>query len=364
MTAPVSIVDPRVAPGQERKRADEQNEEDQCEFHGLIIAVRVLLGQVEVFMTTITQPDQWLGVEVRHFAALDAVAHEGSFGRAAERLGYTQSAVSQQIATLERIVGETLVERPGGPRAVSLTDAGELLLRHAEAIVARLEAARADMAALRAGETGALRVGTYQSTGARVLPGVMRRFLADWPGIELGLSEPATDPELFAAIESGELDLAFCSPPLPDGPFEAIDLMSDPYVLVVPGDSPLAARSSASLDDLDGHVLIGSNTCASGLVVEHELHERGHEIEYGFRSDDNGTIQGLVAAGFGVALMPLLAVAPGDERVRAIRLAPKVPRRVIAVVWHRDRHRSPAARAFVDIAREISADVERELDEP
>src|SRR6185436_14867203 len=182
-------------------------------------ALQVLLGQVEVFMATITQPDQWLGVEVRHFAALDAVAREGSFGRAADRLGYTQSAVSQQIATLEKIVGETLIERPGGPRAVSLTEAGELLLRHAEAIVARLEAARADMAALRAGETGALRVGTYQSVGARVLPVVMRRFLADWPGIELGLSEPATDPDLYAAIESGSVDLAFGSPPLPDGPF-------------------------------------------------------------------------------------------------------------------------------------------------
>ena len=146
---------------------------------------------------------------------------EGSFGRAAERLGYTQSAVSQQIATLERIVGEKLVERPGGPRAVSLTEAGELLLRHAEAIVARLEAARADMASLRAGETGTLRVGTYQSVGARVLPAVMRRFRADGPGIELALSEPTTDPELYALIESGELDLAFCSPPLPEGPFEA-----------------------------------------------------------------------------------------------------------------------------------------------
>jgi molybdate transport repressor ModE-like protein len=315
-------------------------------------------------MATITQPDQWLGVEVRHFAALDAVAREGSFGRAADRLGYTQSAVSQQIATLERIVGETLVERPGGPRAVSLTEAGALLLRHAEAIVARLDAARADIASLRAGETGTLRVATYQSVGARVLPGVMRRFLADWPGIELGLSEPTTDPELYAAIESGSVDLAFGSPPLPDGPFEALDLMSDPYVLLVPADSPLAQRTSASLDDLGDHVLIGSNACASGLLVENELGVRGYEIDYGFRSDDNGTIQGLVAAGFGVALTPLLAIAPGDDRVKAIRLVPKVPRRVVAVVWHRDRHRSPAARAFIDIARDVAAAVERDLVEP
>ena len=315
-------------------------------------------------MSTITQPDQWLGVEVRHFAALDAVAREGSFGRAADRLGYTQSAVSQQIATLEKIVGETLIERPGGPRAVSLTEAGELLLRHAEAIVARLEAARADMAALRAGETGALRVGTYQSVGARVLPEVMRRFLADWPGIELGLSEPATDPELYAAVESGALDLAFCSPPLPDGPFEMLELMSDPYVLLVPATGGLANRSSVSLDDLGDELLIGSNTCASGVALESELAERGFGVEYAFRSDDNGTLQGLVAAGFGVALTPLLAIAPGDDRVKALRLVPKVPRRRVAVVWHRDRHRSPAARAFIDIARDVAAYVERDLVEP
>ena len=315
-------------------------------------------------MSTITQPDQWLGVEVRHFAALDAVAREGSFGRAADPLGNTQSAVSPQIATLEKIVGETLIERPGGPRAVSLTEAGELLLRHAEAIVARLEAARADMAALRAGETGALRVGTYQSVGARVLPEVMRRFLADWPGIELGLSEPATDPELYAAVESGALDLAFCSPPLPDGPFEMLELMSDPYVLLVPATGGLANRSSVSLDDLGDELLIGSNTCASGVALESELAERGFGVEYAFRSDDNGTLQGLVAAGFGVALTPLLAIAPGDDRVKALRLVPKVPRRRVAVVWHRDRHRSPAARAFIEIARDVSADVERQLDEP
>src|SRR5262245_34406770 len=120
--------------------------------------------------------DRWLGVELRHLAALHAVAQEASFGRAAERLGYTQSAISQQIAALERIVGERLVERPGGPRPVSLTEAGRLLLRHADSIMARLAAAQADLTALSAGAAGTLRVGTWQSTGARILPVLMRRF--------------------------------------------------------------------------------------------------------------------------------------------------------------------------------------------
>src|ERR1041385_8342048 len=122
------------------------------------------------------KPDRWLGVEIRHFAALEAIAAEGSFGRAAERLGYTQSAASQQIATLARIVREGPVEGPGGPRPVSLTEAGELLLGHAESIVARLQAAQADLHALQTGEAGTLRVGMFQSAGARLLPEVMRRF--------------------------------------------------------------------------------------------------------------------------------------------------------------------------------------------
>jgi DNA-binding transcriptional LysR family regulator len=312
-------------------------------------------------METITQADNWLGVELRHLAALEAVSTEGSFGRAADRLGYTQSAVSQQIATLERCVGEKLVERPGGPRAVSLTEAGQLLLRHAEAIVARLEAARADMAALRAGETGTLRVGTYQSVGARVLPAVMRRFRVEYPGIALELHEPTTDPELFALIESGDLDLAFCGHPLPEGPFEATELMHDPYVLLVPGDHELANRSAASLADLGDLPLVGAQTCSSGAQVEGELKAHGFTVDYAFRSDDNGTVQGLVAAGYGVALWPSLAISPGDDRVRVLRLEPPISPRVICVVWHADRHRSPAARAFVDIARDVSADVQREL---
>jgi DNA-binding transcriptional LysR family regulator len=315
-------------------------------------------------MNTITAPDKWFGVELRHLAALDAVARAGSFGRAAEALGYTQSAISQQIATLERIVGERLVERPGGPRRVSLTEAGELLRRHAEAIVARFDAAQADMAALHAGETGTLRIRTFQSVGARVLPAVMRRFLADWPRIELSLSEAATDEDLYTGIENGTVDLAFGSPPLPDGPFETHLLMSDPWVLVVPSDGPLARKRWADLRDLGDVRLLGSNTCLSGLAAEAVLAEHYVDVDYAFRSDDNGTLQGMAAAGFGVALMPLLAVSPGDSRVRVLKLKPEVPRRQILVVWHRDRHRSPAARAFVELAVEVGAEVERDLPEP
>ena len=108
------------------------------------------------------EPDRWLGVELRHLAALEAVAREHSFGRAATALGYTQSAISQQIATLERSVGERLIERPGGSRPVALTEAGELLLGHAAAIVARLKAAQADLRALGEG-----RAGTFASARSR-----------------------------------------------------------------------------------------------------------------------------------------------------------------------------------------------------
>src|ERR687886_161255 len=190
------------------------------------------------------EPDRWLGIELRHLLALEAVAREGSFGKAAASLGYTQSAVSQQIAMLERIVGQRLVERPGGPRPVSLTEAGRLLLTHAEAIAARLAAAQADLTALSGGEAGVLRVGVFQSVGQRILPELMRRFLKAWPKVEVALTESADDAELLSLVERGDLDLAFADLPLTDGPFDSVELLRDPYVLVVPADSELAHRGS------------------------------------------------------------------------------------------------------------------------
>src|SRR5438552_6342060 len=97
------------------------------------------LAQIVLWFDSIMGGDNWLGLELRHLIALKAVADEGSFGRAAKLLGYTQSAISQQIGALERIVGQRLIDRPGGPRPISLTEAGRMLLRHAEGVTARIK---------------------------------------------------------------------------------------------------------------------------------------------------------------------------------------------------------------------------------
>lgn len=303
--------------------------------------------------------DRWLGIEMRHFAALQAVAGEGTFRGAAKRLGYTQSAISQQIATLERVAGTKLVERPGGPRAVYLTDAGRLVLRHAEAIMARLKAAEADVAAMTHGAAGRLRIGTFQSVGSRIVPTLLSRFSAAWPGVEVQLVESASDPELLAYIERGELDLTFAMPPLPDGPFEMVELMRDPWVLLVPGDSPLATRREPlPLREAAKLPLIAPRLCASLEQIHAHFRARGLEPNYVHHLDENNIVHGLVAAGAGIGLIPRLAVDENDSRVVAVELGPKVPPRVIAIAWHRDRYRLPAARAFIELAQELCVGLE------
>jgi DNA-binding transcriptional LysR family regulator len=305
------------------------------------------------------EQDRWLGIELRHLAALEAVAREGSFGRGAEALGYTQSAVSQQIAALERAVGERLLERPGGSRRISLTEAGTLLLRHAREITARLAAAKADLAALSAGATGLLRVGTFPSVGARLLPAVLRRFSASWPGVTIQLSESPSDTALLEGVARGNLDLVFTVAPVTEGPLETIELMRDPWLLVVPADSPLATSGRPpTLRDLGRLPLIGSRDCRASDRMEEGLRARGIEPRVVFRSADNGTVQGLVGAGVGSAPMCALAYESGDPRTVALPMEPLVPPRLIGLAWHRDRYHSPAARAFVETALAVCAERE------
>ena len=301
--------------------------------------------------------DGWLGAELRHFLALEAVSREGSFGRAAAALGYTQSAVSQQIAALERIVGHRLVERPGGPKPVSLTEAGKLLLTHADAIAARVAAAQADLTALAEGQAGTLRVGVFQSAGQRILPRVMQRFLEEWPQVKVALTESADDTELLSLVERGELDLTFADLPLTEGPFDSVELLRDPYVLVVPAGSQLAERAAPptwrEIAELD---LITHKHCRS---LEHMMAEARRPLRFVFRSDHNQTVQALVASGVGSALVPLLTMDPEDESTELISL-PRIQPRLISFVWHRDRYRTPAARAFVETAQDVCVELERE----
>jgi DNA-binding transcriptional LysR family regulator len=312
-------------------------------------------------LNIIMHTDEWVGLELRHLIALKAVAEEGSFGRAATRLGYTQSAISQQIAVLERIVGQRLVNRPGGPRPISLTEAGQLLLTHADGVAARLQAAQADLSALGAGDAGPLRIGTYQSVGARVLPTLLRSFRADWPKIDVTLVESADDRELLGLIESGEVDLSFVVYPLRPGPFEAAELMRDPYVLLTPMESPLARRDRPpTLREIVELPLIGYRSCRTTEQVEERLRVTGREPHVVFRSDDNYTVQGMVAAGIGVALVPLLTVDPSDDRIAVIGLGDRVPARLIGIAWHRDRLRTAASGAFVEAAQNLCKRFERD----
>src|SRR3954453_18285907 len=306
--------------------------------------------------------DGWLGVELRHLAALQAVAREGSFGGGAIARGFSQSGVRQQTAALERIVGERLVERPGGPPPVSLTDAGTLLLGHAEGIVARLEAAHAALAAYSDGSAGTLRVGTYQSVGARVLPRVLLEFTESWPQVSVQLTESTDDSDLLTLVERGELDLTFVMLPVEDGPFDTRILMTDPYVLLVRPDSPLVTTKNApTLREIAGLPLIGYRQCRSLFAVEERFRGTGLEPKIVFRSDDNSTIQAMVAAGVGSALAPRLSVDTRDDTV-ALSVDARVPPRLIGVAWHRERYHAPAARAFVAVADRVCKAIEAEQD--
>jgi DNA-binding transcriptional LysR family regulator len=276
-----------------------------------------------------------------------------------------QSAISEQIAALERLVGQQLVVRSRGAAPVELTDAGLVLLGHGKAIVARLKAAEADLDALANGSAGSLRLGIYQSVGARIIPRLLPRYAREWPDVKVLPREAPTDAGLFELVEAGELELSFADFPLHEGPFESLELMDDPYVLVAPADSPLAATSEpVGLSQIAELPLIGHWTCRVLPRVEAELRSRGVEPNFVFRSDIIVTVQALVGAGVGCAIVPRLAIDEADARTAVVELAADVPvqPRVIGLFWHRDRYRSPAALGFVEAAREVCAQYVAERD--
>jgi DNA-binding transcriptional LysR family regulator len=294
--------------------------------------------------------NEWLGIELRHLIALRAVAEERSFHRAAVRLGYSQSAISQQIAALERIVGHELLERQRGSRPLSLTLSGEWLLRHAANIESSLAAAKMDLEAIGAGRAGPLRVGSFQTIGARVLPGVLKRFMERWPEANIELKETVGDSELADAVSRAELDLAYVTlPPPADVPdLKVTELLKDPLVVVAQAGSGLiGGRESLSADELGKLPLVCFQACRATESALRRIEANGTEPRVLLRSDDNEVLKGIVGAGVCAALLPRLALEPADRELEIASLPDEFEPRVIALVQRTDRYSTPAMADFV-----------------
>lgn len=299
--------------------------------------------------------DRWLGVELRHLAALEAIVREGSFRGAADSLGYVQSAISQQVSHLEQLVGARLIERSRGSAPVALTPAGRLLLHHVESILERLQDAQDDLQALVEGRAGVLRVGAFQSIATRVFPHVLPGFVHALPTVRIVPTETQSDVPLFDLVERGQVDLAFCQLPLLDGPFDCIELMEDPFVLLLPSSSPLADRDEApALSEIASMRLVGFNNSRAQERVADAMREQGIEPVFAFQSDLNATVQSLVAADMGIAVAPYLSVDPQHPGTTVLELAEIAPR-TIALFWHRDRELTPPAQQFIAAVRATCA---------
>jgi DNA-binding transcriptional LysR family regulator len=290
----------------------------------------------------------WRQLGVRHLAALEVTARLGSFRAAAAALGYSQSALSAQIAALEAIVGTPLLHRPRGAPAVTPTPAGHLLLDRAARIGDILAAARADLATL-AAEHAVLRVGIFQSASARLLPPLIRAFRAAQPDVDVRLHEALDPQELTDLALIGDLDIVFSgNPPLGDA-LARVHLLDDPYVLLVSDDHPLATATSVDPATVARLPLITYRSLRADLLPT-ALLPRNAALNIKFRSDDDATVRALVEAGVGAALIPRLSVEPGDRRAHAIPILPSLPARQIFLAWLKSRTPSPALECFIDAA--------------
>jgi DNA-binding transcriptional LysR family regulator len=294
-----------------------------------------------------TPRNPWLGVELRHLAALLAVAREGSFRGAADSLGYVQSAVSQQLAQLERVAGQRLVERARGSAVVTITPAGQLLCEHAETIFSHLGAAQADLETLGGGGAGRLRIGACSSLATGIFPKVLPRLLAGAPTLRVEAVEaPAAD--LAARVADGSLDAAFAELPLPAGRFEHTDLCVDPYLLLALPTSLPSPSEPLTGDELMELPLIEHELMRS---VEPRMRAVGIAPQYALRCGSLSALATLVAADAGCAIVPRLLGAERDERLVATPLDHILPPRRICVFWHSGRERSQAVEQLVEVAR-------------
>jgi DNA-binding transcriptional LysR family regulator len=293
----------------------------------------------------------------RRLVVLRELADRGSFTAAAEALSYTQSAISQQISALERETGATLIERDR--KRAGLTEAGEILLAHADAILGRMAHAEQELAAYVQARSGRLRLAAFESAGAALVPAAVETFHRRHPQVELNVvqMEPA---EAATRLENRELDLAIAydlKPPtgaLGDE-LELTYLLDDPYTAVISREHRLARSRSIELGELADDVWI--NTTERDLcheIILSACRTAGFEPKVAFEVDEIATSQALIARGSGVTLLPSLALGSLHRDVVVASLGDAAPVRSIYAVRLSTRYATPASEAMLTVLAEAA----------
>jgi DNA-binding transcriptional LysR family regulator len=294
-------------------------------------------------------------LDVKRLNIFREVVANGSFSAAADALDYSQSAVSQAIQTLEGEAGVPLIDRTRG--GVRPTAAGAALAGHIGGILAQLTAAEEEIAAVAAGRGGHLRTASFPTAGATLMPGAIAAFRASHPGVEVSLAEGEPE-EIAPRLRAGEFDLALLfefegvGEHLTSG-LRRFELFEDPLHLALPAEHRLARRKAAPrLEDLREESWV--QTSATSPCARHVVRSciaAGFEPRVSFESDDYLTVQGLVAAGVGVALIPQLALSSVRDDIVVRPLAPSSPVRKVFAATPRAASATAALATMLDVLR-------------
>ena len=294
-------------------------------------------------------------LDVRRMRVLREVAARGSFSAAADALSYTQSAVSQQIAALEREAATRLVERSA--RGVRLTEAGRALVAHADVILARLDDAEHELEAIAGLRGGRLRLCSFPSAGATIMPPAIARYRDHHPGVELSLDLAEPDDGV-AKLKSGEVDIAMtitASDLCSYQGVEELHVLDDPMYVALPAGHPHARKRNLRLSELseEAWMLGSTGTCPDTSIFLRSCGAAGFEPRVAFESNDYLAIQGFVAAGMGVSFIPDLALVSVRDDIVIRSLGARPPLRRIMATTLADSFCSPAKQAMLDILVEV-----------
>ena len=292
-------------------------------------------------------------MELQQLRYVLAVARTGNFSRAAEQCHVSQPSLSQQIQKLEEELGEKLFDRLR--QRAQLTPVGEAFARRAARILEEVESAGREAREARELASGSVCVGALPTIAPYLLPSVIVRFAACFPGVQVVVQEDTTE-RMLALLAAGEVDFSIVSLPITDARFEVETLFDEDLLLAVPVRHRLARRATIALADLDRErfILMREGHCLGDQVLDF-CHRQDFRPNVSCRSAQIETVQALVAAGLGVSLVPQMACTSGPVKRLVYRpLQDARPRRTIVALWLRQRPPGRAAREFLKCLRAVA----------